>query len=177
MLQVGLSQIKAELPMLVSNITTAVLVQRHASDPCSQRRLWWKHDGLCANGKIANEGSFRDRQSRLFPFHIHAAFRIGGLALTNAVVESNLSATAETIMSNMSQRDEGTKAMTIDRAVMMFAGFMALLSLALGFYLSPWWYLLNAFVGLNLMQASVTGFCPAAIVFRRLGIKAGSAFE
>ncbi|MDZ5454448.1 DUF2892 domain-containing protein [Labrys sp. ZIDIC5] len=67
--------------------------------------------------------------------------------------------------------------MTIDRAVMMFAGFMVLLSLALGFYLSPWWYLLNAFVGLNLMQASVTGFCPAAIVFRRLGIKAGSAFE
>jgi len=67
--------------------------------------------------------------------------------------------------------------MTIDRAVMMFAGFMVLLSLALGFYLSPWWYLLNAFVGLNLMQASVTGFCPAAIVFRKLGVKAGCAFE
>ncbi|MBB5700743.1 hypothetical protein FHS76_000586 [Ochrobactrum daejeonense] len=67
--------------------------------------------------------------------------------------------------------------MTIDRAVMMFAGLMVLLSLALGFYVSPWWYLLNAFVGLNLMQASVTGFCPAAIFFRKLGCKAGCAFK
>ncbi|MGV0820702.1 YgaP family membrane protein [Martelella sp. AMO21009] len=67
--------------------------------------------------------------------------------------------------------------MTLDRAVMMFAGFMVLVSLALGFYVSPWWFLLNAFVGLNLIQASVTGFCPAAIVFRKLGVKSGSAFE
>lgn len=72
---------------------------------------------------------------------------------------------------------EGTYEMTIDRAVMMFAGLMVLLSLALGFYVSPWWYLLNAFVGLNLMQASVTGFCPAAIFFRMLGVKAGCAFK
>jgi hypothetical protein len=42
---------------------------------------------------------------------------------------------------------------------------------------SPWWYLLNAFVGLNLMQASVTGFCPAATIFGKLGIKAGCAFK
>lgn len=67
--------------------------------------------------------------------------------------------------------------MTIDRAVMMFVGFMVLLSLALGVYVSPWWYLLNAFVGLNLMQASVTGFCPAAIAFRKFGVRAGSAFQ
>lgn len=67
--------------------------------------------------------------------------------------------------------------MTLDRAVMMFAGFMVLVSLALGFYMSPWWYLLNAFVGLNLMQASVTGFCPAATIFGKLGIKAGCAFK
>jgi hypothetical protein len=67
--------------------------------------------------------------------------------------------------------------MTIDRAVMMFAGFMVLLSLALGLYVSPWWYLLNAVVGLNLIQASVTGFCPAAMVFRVFGIKAGCAFK
>ena len=67
--------------------------------------------------------------------------------------------------------------MTLDRAVMMFAGFMVLLSLALGFYVSPWWYLLNAFVGLNLMQASLTGFCPAAMVFRKLGVKTGCAFN
>jgi hypothetical protein len=66
--------------------------------------------------------------------------------------------------------------MSIDRAVMMFAGFMVLVSLALGFYVSPYWYLLTAFVGVNLMQASVTGFCPAAMVFRKLGCKAGTAF-
>lgn len=67
--------------------------------------------------------------------------------------------------------------MTIDRAVMMFAGFMVLVSLALGFYLSPWWYLLTAFVGVNLIQASVTGFCPAAMVFKALGVRSGCAFD
>ncbi len=67
--------------------------------------------------------------------------------------------------------------MSIDRAVMLFAGFMVLLSLALGFYLSPYWYLLTAFVGLNLMQASVTGFCPAAKVFKMLGARSGCAFN
>ncbi|MGB3389033.1 MAG: DUF2892 domain-containing protein [Pseudaminobacter sp.] len=67
--------------------------------------------------------------------------------------------------------------MTLDRAVMMFAGFMVLVSLALGFYVSPWWFLLNAFVGLNLLQASLTGFCPAAMDFRKLGVKTGCAFE
>jgi hypothetical protein len=67
--------------------------------------------------------------------------------------------------------------MTIDRAVMMFAGFMVLVSLGLGFYVSPWWYLLTVFVGLNQIQASVTGFCPAAMVFRKLGCPAGVAFK
>jgi fatty acid desaturase len=67
--------------------------------------------------------------------------------------------------------------MTIDRAVLMFAGCIILVSLALGFFVSPWWYLLTAFVGLNLMQASVTGFCPAAIVFKWLGCKSGVAFK
>ena len=67
--------------------------------------------------------------------------------------------------------------MTVDRAVMMFAGAMILISLALGFYVSPYWYLLTAFVGLNLIQASITGFCPAALVFKKLGCKAGVAFE
>lgn len=67
--------------------------------------------------------------------------------------------------------------MTIDRAVLMFAGVMVIVSLTLGFYISPYWYLLTAFVGLNLIQASVTGFCPAARVFKRLGCKAGVAFK
>ncbi|RAP41814.1 sulfurtransferase [Rhodovulum viride] len=67
--------------------------------------------------------------------------------------------------------------MTLDRAVMMFAGLMILLSLALGTWASPWWYLLTAFVGLNMMQASVTGFCPAAMLFKRIGIRPGTVFD
>ncbi|MBK5933055.1 Protein of unknown function (DUF2892) [Rhodovulum imhoffii] len=67
--------------------------------------------------------------------------------------------------------------MTIDRAVMAFAGIMILLSLALGTWVSGWWYLLTAFVGLNLIQASFTGFCPAAMGFRKLGIQPGTAFD
>ncbi|MEP9350064.1 DUF2892 domain-containing protein [Xanthobacter sp. KR7-225] len=67
--------------------------------------------------------------------------------------------------------------MSVDRAVMLFAGFMVLVSLALGLYVSPLWFWLTAFVGANLMQASVTGFCPAAIIFKRLGLKTGCAFN
>lgn len=67
--------------------------------------------------------------------------------------------------------------MTVDRAVLLFAGLIVLVSLALGYYVSPYWYLLTAFVGLNLIQASFTGFCPAAIVFKKLGIKPGEAFH
>ena len=67
--------------------------------------------------------------------------------------------------------------MTIDKAVMMFAGSVVLISLALGTYYSPYWLLLTAFAGLNMVQASITGFCPAAIVFRKLGCKAGVAFK
>ena len=67
--------------------------------------------------------------------------------------------------------------MNVDRAVMAFAGLMVMVSLLLAWYVSPYWLLLTAFVGLNLMQAAFTGFCPAALVFRRLGFKAGSAFN
>jgi hypothetical protein len=66
--------------------------------------------------------------------------------------------------------------MNVDRAVMAFAGIMVLASLALGYTVSPYWYLFTAFVGLNLLQAAFTTFCPAAIVFRRAGLKPGPAF-
>lgn len=66
--------------------------------------------------------------------------------------------------------------MTIDRAVMAFAGTLILLSLALSQFHSPYWLLFTAFVGANLLQSSFTGFCPAAMVFRRLGVRPGSAF-
>lgn len=67
--------------------------------------------------------------------------------------------------------------MTLDKAVLMFAGFMVLISLALGYWHSPYWLLLTAFAGLNMIQASVTGFCPAAMVFRKIGCKSGVAFR
>ena len=67
--------------------------------------------------------------------------------------------------------------MTIDRAVLMFAGFVVLISLTLGYYVSAYWFLLTAFAGLNMIQASMTGFCPAALVFKKLGCKPGVAFQ
>jgi Inner membrane protein YgaP-like, transmembrane domain len=67
--------------------------------------------------------------------------------------------------------------MTIDNAVFSFAGAAVLVSLALAWLFSPWWLLLTAFVGLNLLQAGFTGFCPAARIFRLLGLKAGCAFR
>ena len=66
--------------------------------------------------------------------------------------------------------------MSIDRAVMAFAGTVVLASLLLGLYVHPNWYWLTAFVGANLLQASFTGFCPLAIALRRLGLKPGAAF-
>ena len=67
--------------------------------------------------------------------------------------------------------------MTLDRAVLSFAGAVVLLGLALGHFVSPWWLLLTAFAGLNMIQASFTGFCPAAMAFKALGVKAGCAFN
>lgn len=67
--------------------------------------------------------------------------------------------------------------MTLDRMVMAFAGLVILASLTLAELFSPYWLLLTAFVGLNLIQASFTCFCPAALLFKRLGVKAGQAFS
>jgi len=67
--------------------------------------------------------------------------------------------------------------MCIDRAVTAFAGTIILLSLALSQWRSPYWLLLTAFVGLNLLQAAFTGFCPVAMLLKRLGFRPGCAFE
>jgi DUF2892 family protein len=67
--------------------------------------------------------------------------------------------------------------MSIDRMVIAFAGTMVLLSLVLGLLVSPWWFLLTGFVGLNLLQSAFTGFCPLAIVLKRLGRAPGAAFS
>ena len=65
----------------------------------------------------------------------------------------------------------------LDRAVLAFAGMMILASLLLAWLVSPYWLLLAAFAGLNMLQAAFTGFCPAAAAFRKLGLKAGCAFQ
>ncbi len=66
--------------------------------------------------------------------------------------------------------------MSIDRAVLAFAGAMILVSLLLGIYVSVNWFWLTGFVGANLLQASFTGFCPLAIILRKLGLQPGAAF-
>lgn len=66
--------------------------------------------------------------------------------------------------------------MTLDRVVLVFAGCVILLSVLLTWTVSPWWALLTVFAGFNMIQSAFTGFCPAAIVFRKLGFQPGNAF-
>ena len=66
--------------------------------------------------------------------------------------------------------------MNIDRAVFRFAGLMILVSLLLSHYHSAYWLWLTAFVGLNMLQASSTGFCPLARFLAKAGFKSGAAF-
>jgi hypothetical protein len=54
---------------------------------------------------------------------------------------------------------------------------MVLLSVVLTAYMSPLFVWFTVFIGMNLLQSSFTGFCPAAKVFRAIGIKKGCAFE
>ena len=75
------------------------------------------------------------------------------------------------------RREEEAKVMSIDRAVMAFAGFGVLLSLALSRLHSPYRPLLTAFAGLNPVLAPFTGFCPAARVFKWLGLSRAPAFS
>ncbi|MCB1529154.1 MAG: DUF2892 domain-containing protein [Hyphomicrobiaceae bacterium] len=66
--------------------------------------------------------------------------------------------------------------MNVDRMVMAFAGIVILVGTALGFLVHPYWLAIPAFVGLNLLQASFSGFCPLAKILRAIGLKPGSAF-
>lgn len=67
--------------------------------------------------------------------------------------------------------------MSLDRVMFVFAGFMILLSVLLSLTIHPWWIALAVFVGLNMIQAAFTGFCPAAMLFKRLGARSGPAFD
>lgn len=63
--------------------------------------------------------------------------------------------------------------MTRTHGVYLLAGSMILLSVVLGVTISHWWLLLTAFVGLNLVQSSFTGFCPAESILKRFGFPEG----
>lgn len=61
--------------------------------------------------------------------------------------------------------------MSVERSVTAFAGFMVLLSLVLTYFVHPYFVWLTVFVGANLLQSAFTGFCPAAMIMRKMGIK------
>ncbi len=67
--------------------------------------------------------------------------------------------------------------MNVERALRMIAGSFVLLSLALGHWVSPYFYLFTAFVGLNLLQSAFTNWCPMMSILRRLGMRDAAACE
>ena len=67
--------------------------------------------------------------------------------------------------------------MTVERDLRGIAGFFVVVSVLLAYYHSPYWLFFTGFVGLNLIQASFTGFCPAAMIFKKFGCRPGAAFS
>jgi len=67
--------------------------------------------------------------------------------------------------------------MSLDRQVILFAGAMTLISLALTQWVSPYFIWLTVFIGLNQVQSAFTGICPAALMFKVFGAKKGCAFN
>ncbi|MHB1870607.1 MAG: YgaP family membrane protein [Steroidobacteraceae bacterium] len=66
--------------------------------------------------------------------------------------------------------------MSIDRVVLAFAGTVVLIGVLLSWLVSPWWLIVPAFVGANLLQSAFSGFCPLARILKRFGVKPGAAF-
>jgi DUF2892 family protein len=66
--------------------------------------------------------------------------------------------------------------MNIDKIIFAFAGSLILFSVALAWLQTPYWLILTAFVGANLLQSSLTGFCPAALILKKVGVRSGKAF-
>jgi hypothetical protein len=60
--------------------------------------------------------------------------------------------------------------MTVERIIHIVAGFMVLIGLSLGLLVSPWWFCLSAFVGLNLFQYGITQFCPLELILRKCNV-------
>jgi hypothetical protein len=71
-------------------------------------------------------------------------------------------------------KDSDLKPMKMENAIRILAGTMVLISVSLAHFVSPWWLLLAVFVGCNLIQSAFTGFCPAEIILRKMGIGKGS---
>ena len=61
--------------------------------------------------------------------------------------------------------------MNVDRWLRLVAGLFVMLSLALGYFVHPYWYFFTAFVGLNLFQSALTNWCPMMTFLRKLGVK------
>ncbi len=67
--------------------------------------------------------------------------------------------------------------MSLDRSVFAFAGMMVLLSVVLTVFVSPHFVWLTVFIGLNLLQSAFTGFCPLALILKKIGARPGQAFS
>ena len=67
--------------------------------------------------------------------------------------------------------------MNLDRVVLAFAGSVIILSVILSVVHSPNWLYFTGFVGVNLFQSSITGFCPLAVILKKAGLKEGHAFS
>ncbi len=67
--------------------------------------------------------------------------------------------------------------MNIDRAVLAFLGLVVLAGVVLANLVHPWWIALTIFAGVNAVQMAFTGICPAALLFKTLGVKPGAIFK
>jgi hypothetical protein len=61
--------------------------------------------------------------------------------------------------------------MNIERYLRLISGFFVMVSLALGYFVNPYWYLFTAFVGLNLFQSAFTNWCPMMTLLRKSGVR------
>ncbi|MGB0712908.1 MAG: YgaP family membrane protein [Gammaproteobacteria bacterium] len=67
--------------------------------------------------------------------------------------------------------------MSIDRIVLAFAGVMIIATVLLGMYHHSNWHWFTVFIGANLLQSAITGFCPLALILKKVGTKPGAAFN
>ena len=61
--------------------------------------------------------------------------------------------------------------MNVERYLRLIAGAFVMLTVTLGYWVSPYWYLFTAFVGLNLFQSAFTNWCPMMSILRKLGVR------